>query len=200
MITFNDLLTSIKISEGFSSKVYLCPSGVKTLGYGFTSSCFPAGKMPDTISKIDADDLLERIVKKLLEDVESQLKKWGYTDSEVLALKIPLTDFTYNCGMANLKNLTKSGTRSISEILDKITEYNKGAGKVLAGLVKRREMEKSWIIENLKGTPSIKPSEHTAKELQTLVNNLYGYDVLKVDGSIGKESIRYIYDLLLKMI
>lgn len=199
MITFEELLTSIKISEGYVSKIYLCPSGVRTIGYGFTSSCFVNGAMPETMTKGQADAKLEEIVRAKMTEVGKYLNIWGYNEQERNILLIPLTDFTYNCGIANLKNLTRSGDRSIYEILEKITEYNKGNGKVLQGLVKRRQIEKEWILENMKGIEK-EPEEHSAKELQTLVNSIYGKDVLKVDGAIGKNSIKYIYALLLKLL
>lgn len=56
-----------------------------------------------------------------------------------------LVSFTYNCGAGNLKKLVKG--RSLSEIADALLLYNKGSGKVLAGLVKRRKAERELFLQ-----------------------------------------------------
>lgn len=50
-----------------------------------------------------------------------------------------LTSFCYNCGNGSLKQLCKG--RTIDQIAENITKYNKGGGNVLAGLVRRRMAE-----------------------------------------------------------
>lgn len=50
-----------------------------------------------------------------------------------------LVSFCYNCGPGNLKKLCTG--RTIEQIAHNITAYNKAGGKVLAGLVRRREAE-----------------------------------------------------------
>ena len=52
-----------------------------------------------------------------------------------------LVSFTYNCGNGNLKKLTNNGNRSLTEISNALPQYNKAAGKVLAGLTRRRKAE-----------------------------------------------------------
>lgn len=50
-----------------------------------------------------------------------------------------LVSFCYNCGAGNLRTLCKG--RTISQIAQNITKYDKAGGKVLAGLVRRRKAE-----------------------------------------------------------
>lgn len=50
-----------------------------------------------------------------------------------------LVSFCYNCGQGSLQKLCKG--RTLAQIADKIPEYNKAGGKVLAGLVRRRKAE-----------------------------------------------------------
>ncbi|MEE4565218.1 glycoside hydrolase family protein [Paenibacillus polymyxa] len=50
-----------------------------------------------------------------------------------------LTSFCYNCGAGNLRSLCKG--RTVAQIAPNITKYNKSNGKVLTGLVRRREAE-----------------------------------------------------------
>lgn len=50
-----------------------------------------------------------------------------------------LVSFCYNCGPGNLQSLCRG--RTIAHIADNITKYDKAAGKVLAGLTRRRKAE-----------------------------------------------------------
>lgn len=50
-----------------------------------------------------------------------------------------LVSFTFNCGSGGLKTLCKD--RTAAEIAEKMLLYNKGGGKVLPGLVRRRQAE-----------------------------------------------------------
>lgn len=51
-----------------------------------------------------------------------------------------LVSFCYNCGPGNLQDLCK-GKRTPEAIAEDLPKYNKGGGKVLAGLVRRRAAE-----------------------------------------------------------
>lgn len=58
-----------------------------------------------------------------------------------------LVSFAYNCGAGNLKKLVNG--RSLSQIADAMLAYNKGSGKVLPGLVKRRQAERDLFCSGL---------------------------------------------------
>ena len=55
-----------------------------------------------------------------------------------------LTSFTYNCGNGNLQKLVSG--RDAATVADKLLLYNKGGGKVLPGLVRRREEERALFL------------------------------------------------------
>ena len=55
-----------------------------------------------------------------------------------------LTSFCYNCGNGNLKKLVSG--RDAGTVAEKMLLYNKGGGKVLAGLVRRREEERALFL------------------------------------------------------
>lgn len=199
MLTLSELLLNIKIFEGFRHERYSdCGAGVPTIGYGFTASCFSDGKVPATISKEQADVILEDLVVRTSTSVHAYLKKWGYDDGEIEVLLYPLTDFTYNCGVGNLATLTQRGSRSIDEILKYITQYNKAGGKVLAGLTNRRKWEYDEIKKNLAEgkSPQFQLKNYTVADLQTRVNNFYGTKVLKVDNIFGKNTLSYTMAVL----
>lgn len=127
--------------EGCKLEAYKCPAGVWTIGYGHTANV----KEGDTLSSA------EEARKLLAED----LKKYaGYVNDFVRQgiISFPLnqnqfdalTSFTYNCGKGNLQKLVSG--RDAATVAAKIPAYNKGGGKVLEGLVKRREEERALFL------------------------------------------------------
>ena len=57
-----------------------------------------------------------------------------------------LVSFAYNIG--SIDGLTAKGTRTRSEIAAKILEYNKAGGKVLSGLIRRRQEERKLFFNS----------------------------------------------------
>ena len=55
-----------------------------------------------------------------------------------------LTSFCYNCGNGNLEKLVNG--RDAATVADKLLLYNKGGGKVLPGLARRREEERELFL------------------------------------------------------
>lgn len=134
MITSQKGIDLIKKFEGFRSRAYICPAGVKTIGYGHTAGV----KLGQTCSEQQAEVWL----KQDLVLCETEVTAWNYmyhwTQSEFDAL----VSFTFNCGTGSLRNLLKNGTRSREEIRKAILLYNKDInGKYLAGLANRRKAE-----------------------------------------------------------
>jgi len=139
----------IKEFEGYSSKPYLCPANVATIGYGNT--------MYDNGERVTMDDsdITKKEAEKMLLDtiksVEKQVKN-------VVEVKLPahklaaLISFTYNVGIGNLSNSTLlawvNSNPNYSEIPSQFRRWNKGGGRVLKGLIRRREAE----IEIWEGT------------------------------------------------
>ncbi|OME03359.1 hypothetical protein BSK54_07855 [Paenibacillus odorifer] len=85
-----------------------------------------------------------------------------------------LTSFCYNCGNGSLKKLCIG--RTITEIAQNITKYNKGGGNVLAGLVRRRKAEHD--LYNKADEPIIKESQK-AKENDKLELTTYQWTTLR---------------------
>lgn len=123
----------IKGFEGFSEKAYQDSVGVWTIGYGHTKNVVPGS----TVTSNQAEDLL----RSDLQVVESALNKQG--------LKLnqnqfdALSSLFFNIGTGYLKNFLpdlKSNPDS-SAIPARMLKYVYADGKVLSGLVKRREKE-----------------------------------------------------------
>ena len=83
----------------------------------------------------------EQLIKDLVK-YEKAVNDLGrnFNENEFSAL----VSFCYNAGAGNLKNLCKN--RSNSQIADALLLYNKGSGKVLAGLTKRRKAERELFL------------------------------------------------------
>ena len=192
---YKELLDKIKEFEGFRSKRYLDSVGVLTIGYGFTSTCFPNKQVPNEISEEVAEKILSQKVDEVMKKVKVLLQSYGYSFSENTDIVYALTDFTYNCGLPNLRKLTRGGLRNIDEITEKITAYNKAGGKELRGLTKRRLWEQEIIKNAMNKNPDIKVI--SVKTIQRELNNLYGYN-LKIDGITGPKTLNAIYEVIIK--
>lgn len=132
----------IKSFEGFYSKPYICPAGVPTIGYGTIR--YPNGK------KVTMND------PSITEAQAIEYLKYDLTTFElsVDALCVDtinqnqfdaLVSFCYNLGAGNLKSSTllKKVNKNPNDtsIKEEFAKWNKGGGKVLAGLTKRRTAE-----------------------------------------------------------
>ena len=126
-------LVLIKNFEGLRLTAYKCPAGVPTIGYGHTKNV----KMGDVITLDQANLYLLQDLKGSIFCVNEYDKIYNFTQNEFDAL----VSFTFNCGKGNLTKLTGKGTRSKALIGKKILEYNKAGGRVLNGLVRRRQAE-----------------------------------------------------------
>lgn len=197
MKTSKAALDQIAKYEGIRLKAYKCPAGVWTIGVGHTGGVTEGMTIThDQAMTFFADDIKasERAVEKLGMDLTQ-----GQFDA--------LVSFCYNCGAGNLQKLVKGRTKK--QIADAIPLYNKGGGKVLAGLVKRRAWERGLFVEGgLDDAPQAtrptnpypvpdKPLRRGAKGVtvrwlqRELVN--HGYDIL-VDGDFGPKTAAAVRD------
>lgn len=132
--------------EGFSELPYLCPAGVPTIGYGFTH--YEDGRrvtlkdppMPKPIARA----ILARLVRRKYLPLVLALCP-GANSAESLGV---LTDFCYNLGAGNLRASTlrrKVNDGEWDEVPAQLRRWVRAGGKVLRGLVLRREDEISYL-------------------------------------------------------
>ena len=138
----NNLIELIKKFEGFSAKPYLCPAKVVTIGYGNT---FYANgeKVKLTDSPINETQAVE-LLKQTLGQYEKAVDSYCRDDINQNQFDA-LVDFAYNCGNGNLKSSTllkkvNANPNDLTIGLE-FAKWNKGGGKILNGLVKRRAAE-----------------------------------------------------------
>jgi GH24 family phage-related lysozyme (muramidase) len=128
--------------EGCQLKAYKCPAGVWTIGYGHTAGVKAGDTLP---SKEKAKALLKEDLKKYGGYVNDCVKKGLISFSLNQNQFDALTSFCYNCGQGSLKNLVTG--RDVQTVADKLLAYVKGGGKVLPGLVRRREEERALFLK-----------------------------------------------------
>lgn len=200
MKTSKAALDQIAKYEGIRLKAYRCPAGVWTIGVGHTGGVTEGMTIThEQAMAYFAEDIKasERAVEKLGMELTQ-----GQFDA--------LVSFCYNCGAGNLKKLCTDRTKK--QIADAIPLYNKGGGKVLAGLVKRRAWERGLFAEGLDDAPQVtrptnpypvpdKPLRRgsrgvTVRWLQRELVN-HGYDIL-VDGDFGPKTAAAVRDFQLQ--
>ena len=128
-------LALIKKFEGCELEAYQCSAGVWTIGYGHTKGV----EEGMTITKDQAEQmLLEELIEyevAVEEAVDNQLDQCMFD---------ALVSWTYNLGPTNLNNSTMLkvlNAGKYDEVPAQIKRWNKAGGKVLEGLVRRREAE-----------------------------------------------------------
>lgn len=127
--------------EGCRLEAYKCPAGVWTIGYGHTAGVNPGDKLP---SKEAAKELLKKDLAKYGGYVNACVKKGLLTFPLTQNQFDALTSFCYNCGNGSLQKLVEG--RNAETVAEKLLQYNKGGGKVLPGLVRRREEERVLFL------------------------------------------------------
>jgi lysozyme len=128
--------------EGFSAAPYLCPAGVPTIGYGFTT--YPDGRKvtlrDPSIGEPHARMMLRWfIVNKYMPQA---LGLCPQLDSPGRIAAI--TDFVFNLGPGRLRASTlrkriKAGRWD--EVPEQLRRWTYAGGRKLTGLVRRREAE-----------------------------------------------------------
>ena len=135
----------LKKFEGCKLTAYRCPANVCTIGYGHTTSAgAPPVKDGMTITQQQADDILSRDLVKFETAVHNMVHQpLNQHQFDVLV------DFAYNAGIGNLQSSTllkKVNAAKFDEVPAELMKWNKGGGKVLPGLVRRRQAESAWWL------------------------------------------------------
>lgn len=145
-----DIATELcKRFEGYKAKPYLCPAGVPTIGYGST---FYADGRKVTLQDPPMDEptakalLVHELMHKyapgtirqcpVLLTLAMTANDWGKLNA--------IVDFAYNLGVGRLQTSTlrrKINAQDWEGAKEQLMLWTRGGGKVLPGLVKRREAE-----------------------------------------------------------
>lgn len=135
----------IKQFEGCKLSAYQDSVGVWTIGYGWTQ---PVDGKPIRAGMTIKQETAERLLKTGLVRYEtdvSRLVKVGLTQGQFDAL----VSFTYNLGARSLSTSTllrKLNAGDYAGAADEFLRWNKAGGKVLNGLIRRREAERALFL------------------------------------------------------
>jgi lysozyme len=131
----------IKKFEGCRLKAYKCPANVWTIGFGNTF--YENGdrvKEGDVITQQRADELAKFIIDQFAVSITPFILK-PLNENQFSAC----VSLAYNIGTGGFKRSSVFKKLNVNPndvtIADSFRLWNKGGGKVLAGLVKRREAE-----------------------------------------------------------
>ena len=137
----------IKKYEGFRPQAYQDSVGVWTIGYGTTRINGEPVKAGMTITEDQAIQLVQQEVNRLWSQIES-IVKVPINDNQMNAL----VDFAYNLGFNALKTSTLMKKLNAGDFTGAANEFGRwvyAGGKVLPGLVKRREAERQLFLQNV---------------------------------------------------
>jgi lysozyme len=132
----------VKRFEGRKLVAYKCPAGIWTIGYGQTG--------PDIVQGVawtirQAEERLETALARFAKAVD-ELVTVELTDNQRAAL----ISFAYNIGAGNLKSSTLLSLLNqgmAAEAAEQFPRWNKANGRVLAGLVARRDAEMELFLK-----------------------------------------------------
>ena len=128
-------LELIKSFEGLRLKAYRCSANVLTIGWGSTG---PHVKEGMTITKDQAEELLRSDLRRFEDAVAAAAPK--ATDNQFSAM----VSLAFNIGIGALQRSTVLRRHLAGDhagAADAFLMWNKAAGRVLAGLTRRRESE-----------------------------------------------------------
>ncbi|MFN4196623.1 MAG: lysozyme [Caldimicrobium sp.] len=138
----------VKRFEGFSPKIYLCPAGYPTIGYGHVVLPEERERFASGISKEEAEKLLIEELRKYEKKVISLLKNVKLHEYCIDAL----VSFSYNCGIYAFRSSTLRRKILRGDLYDAADEFLRwvyAGGRRLEGLVRRRKAERELYLEGL---------------------------------------------------
>lgn len=130
------LLTYVKGIEGFAPKA-VWDNKQYSYGYGMKAPSATA-----TISREQADAMLAQHIEPHVNNIltAAKTKGWNLTPGQVDAL----ASFDYNTGSGAKLIATSSDP---TQVLQRMQQYTRASGKVLPGLVRRRQEEARMFME-----------------------------------------------------
>jgi len=136
----NQAVELIKKYEKFVDKTYLCSAGKKTIGYGTRLDYHPEIKKNVCITEPKATELLKTDLNKMVTPVIKNNVKVNLKQNQLDALY----SLIYNIGMdkfvnSNLLKMLNSG--KFKKMKKDWQEFQMADGRVLKGLVRRRQEE-----------------------------------------------------------
>jgi len=166
-----ETLDLIKRWEGCRLKAYKCSAGKWTVGYGLTTAAgFITVDKDTTLTQAEAEWYLEQVVAK-------------FADQIAPMITAPITPPQFGAFVSLVYNIGPTAFRKSSALrhfnagdLDKVPAamklWKKAGGKVVQGLVNRREDEVNFFLSGPKTAPMPKPAPKPAPQQHWLLGLL----------------------------
>lgn len=148
----------IKAFEGCHSSPYLCPAKLWTIGYGHVlypeQARLKADQRPSYPLKPehnrvwDADEI-DALLAADLQRFQDGVSRLCPASDDSQPQFDALVSFAFNVGLGNLQSSTlrmKYNRGEYTGAADEFLKWNKSNGKVLQGLVRRREAERALFL------------------------------------------------------
>lgn len=140
---------SLHFFESFRERAYRCPAGIPTIGWGNTF--YPDGRpvrMGDRVTRAEGDALFEAILPRFEDGVHRALHGAPATAAQFGGL----VGLAWNVGIgavagSTLMRLHRAG--QIAEAAAQFPRWNRSAGRVEHGLVRRRAVERLLYLNDL---------------------------------------------------
>lgn len=162
-------LDIIKACEGLYLQPYLCPANVWTIGYGSTRG------VTKDMAPITEEEALVRLKIDVLNEAERPLKnlvKVQLNQNQYDAL----VSLVFNIGQGNFRASTlrqKLNRGDFEGAANEFKKWRRGGGRILPGLVKRREVEeKLFRLPCVQDEPQQLPDPKP--QMLSLVGRLFG--------------------------
>ncbi|MFZ4537837.1 lysozyme [Propionivibrio sp.] len=135
-------LALIRAAESFSARLYLCPAGKPTIGYGHVVR--PTDRVPANLTKTQAEALMVDDLQPVVIYLNAVFPELNQNEFDALA------SFCFNCGIGAFEKSTlfkrlKAGDKHGAA--SQFARWVHGGGKVLPGLVKRRAIEARMFLQ-----------------------------------------------------
>lgn len=159
-------LNLIKRFEGFRKRPYRCPAALWTVGYG--TVLYPGQirlKMPERLSyplrpehdREFSQDEIDGFLCEELSSTERGVARYCPRSAGNQGEFDALVSFAYNCGLGALQRSPIRSAYNRGEIevaAEGFLKYVRGGGKILPGLVRRRQAEKALFLQGNYGHQS----------------------------------------------
>jgi lysozyme len=133
----------IRRFEGFRLAAYQCPAGVWTVGYGHTRDVLPDLR----ITEVEA----ERLLVEDMDNADQTVRRFCTAPLNDLQ-RGALISFVFNVGAGAFSRSTllrRLNELDYAAVPAELLRWNKGGGRVLQGLILRREAEAQLFVAKL---------------------------------------------------
>lgn len=141
------MVSSERIINPFFCNNCECSKGIRTIGYGYACSANPCDNIKPPLTETQASSLLQTTLRTFELCISSNVEYDQLNADQFSAL----VSFAFNVGCNAFKNSTllrKLNNNDVEGAANEFARWNKGGGKVLKGLTRRRAAERELFCKD----------------------------------------------------